>query len=84
MGVGSKKNKGANAKAREKAKGKNQGPKRLGVTKPPSKSLTGSSGVRRLMGKKEKKAAATAAAWALLNGGNTKPSKPTKAVHTYY
>ena len=67
MGTGSKKHKGAAAKAREKAKGKNQGPKKLGVSKPPRdmKSVTGGN---RTVGKKAKKLAAREAAWELIGG----------------
>ena len=70
MGVGSTKHKGAAAKAREIAKGKNQGPKRVGCTKPPRglKPMTGVANKKSLFGKKAKKAAATAAAWALIGG----------------
>lgn len=69
MGAGSRKHKGAAAKARDKAKGKNQGPKRIGTTKPPSglKPLQGVS-MTKLSGKKAKKAAARAAAYAIIEG----------------
>lgn len=74
MGVGSKKHKGPVARAREERKGKNQGPKRIGATKPPSgdRALYGVAGRHSLNGKKAKKAAATAAAWALIEGSGKK------------
>jgi hypothetical protein len=69
MGIGSKKHKGPAARAREKAKGKNVGPKRVGKTKPPP-GLKPQQGVstKRLFGKKAKKAAARAAAYAIIDG----------------
>mmetsp|Transcript_23504 Transcript_23504/g.60067 ORF Transcript_23504/g.60067 Transcript_23504/m.60067 type:complete len:85 (-) Transcript_23504:192-446(-) len=77
MGIGSKHQKGPRAKERERIKGGKQGPKRIGATKPPSgtKALYGLSGSHYLGGKKAKKAAATAAAWALLEGDSSKKSK---------
>ena len=81
--MGSKKHKGPNAKLREKVKGANQGPKRVGVTKPPS-GLRPAFGVGcSKLSKKAKKAAATAAAWALI-GGSDKHSSGSKKKHTYY
>lgn len=72
MANGTKKHKGANAIRRAQIKGP-KGPKRVGTTKPPSSSmqLVSSSSVRHL-GKKAKKAAATAAAWALIGGKQKK------------
>ena len=62
------KHKGPNARAREREKGHKLGPKIIGATKPPNglqPSYTGFSS-KRFASKKAKKAAATAAAWALL------------------
>ena len=68
MAKGSKPKKGAAARQREKVKGKNQGPKRLGVSKPPPGmvSLSGVPGASKLSSKKAKKAAARAAAYAII------------------
>ena len=84
MGTGSVKHKGARAKMREKIKGANQGPKRVGVTKPPPgiKPLAGVAGGRAL-GKKAKKEAATAAAWALIGDGGKQVGAGKKKQFSY-
>ena len=81
MGIGSKHQKGPRAKAREIRKGAKQGPKVIGTTKPPSgeKALYGVTNRHGLGGKKAKKAAATAAAYALLESAAGKgPKKKPK------
>ena len=81
MGAGSKKHKGPRARERERLKGAKQGPKRIGATKPPSgvRSALGTSS--RMSSKKAKKAAATAAAWALVDGGDR--GKHNKSAFAY-
>ena len=69
---GSKKKKGINAIKRAMIKGP-KGPKRVGATKPPSSTVhLVSSNSTKHLGKKAKKAAATAAAWALIGGKQKK------------
>lgn len=85
MGVGSRKHKGPRARERERIKGANQGPKRIGATKPPS-GLRPTAGLStsKFVGKKAKKAAATAAAWALLESTSSKkPNKSRKPTFSY-
>ena len=74
--VGKKHKQGPNARARDVRKGAKQGPKTLGVTKPPpnAKSLTGIAS-KHLGGKKAKKAAAREAAYALIGGRDAAANK---------
>jgi hypothetical protein len=86
MGTGSKKHKGANAKLREKIKGKNQGPKRIGATKPAANVrnhfIDGS--INRLGGKKAKKAKAREAAWAIIGSNPSSSSGSGKKAKFSY
>jgi hypothetical protein len=61
-----------NAKLREKVKGANQGPKRVGASKPPArlKAFSGISGSNKLGGKKQKMAAAREAALAFIGSSH--------------
>lgn len=74
--AGKKHKQGPNARARDIKKGAKQGPKTLGVTKPPSnaKSYTGIAS-KNLGGKKAKKAAAREAAYAIIGGKEAAANK---------